>query len=238
MTTPVFVIHGIARVPTLPGPAPTSVAMSSPPETPDSFTLQPRSKSLFSESPLLSFSGKTGPGGGDLSLSELSITSDATPQRFPSSSRQEPPRFSLFGPSQSPRGVSTYDVDDEEEDERPDADLSYIAQSENGEGSQSQPTTPRAEDQRYREGDSIANESRAGPSADAEQSPSIPLRDRRAQDPQQREEELRSTLHQMQSINSVLLEYMETLQAVEINNQVFDRLPYDVKTYTRMLTLM
>ncbi|KAG8864564.1 hypothetical protein FRB96_005067 [Tulasnella sp. 330] len=196
--------------------------MSSPPETPDSFTLQPRSKSLFSESPLLSFSRKTGPGGEDLSLSELSITSDATPQRFPSSSRQEPPRFSLFGPSQSPRGISTYDDDGDEEDGQADADLSYVAQSENGayeEGSQSQPTTPRAKDQRYRDDDSIVDESQADPTGDVEQSPTVHLRDRRALDPQQREEELRSTLYQMQSINSVLLEYMETLQAVEVNNQ-------------------
>ncbi|KAG8999985.1 hypothetical protein FRB94_008817 [Tulasnella sp. JGI-2019a] len=202
------------------------VAMSSsPPETPDSFTLQPRSKSLFSESPLLSLSGKTGHRGEDLSLSELSVVSDATPQRFTSSSRPEPPRFSLFGPSQSPRTLSTEDVEDDEgDDEHAEADVSYVTPSENEayeeEGNQSQPTTPRASEQRYHEGDSIADESRADASADVEESPSIPLRTRQAPDPRQREEELRTTLYQMQSINSVLLEYMETLQAVEVNNQI------------------
>ncbi|KAG8967725.1 hypothetical protein FRC03_009418 [Tulasnella sp. 419] len=52
--------------------------------------------SLFSESPLISMKHGTGPGGDDLSLSELSIP-DTPPVPVPYTSRTPPQRFSLFG---------------------------------------------------------------------------------------------------------------------------------------------
>lgn len=198
--------------------------MSTPPETPDSFTLQPKSKSLFAESPLLSFNPRsTGPGGDDMSLSELSLGSDATPHRFLPPSRvaepAQPPRFSLFGPSQSPQAVRTQDEVDEDDD----ADQSYIVEQSDV-GHESAPATPRAEDRRHTQEEDSMNGEAAADASGVEATLNAGAPKRAAPDPRQREEELRSTLFQLQSLNTVLREYMETLHDTEANNRVGERI--------------
>ncbi|KAG9051393.1 hypothetical protein FS837_008490 [Tulasnella sp. UAMH 9824] len=188
--------------------------MSSPPSSQqDSFSLyaKPTSKSLFSESPLLSLGSKTGPGGDDLSLSELSV--NETPQKPTSFSNQEPPRFSLFGVADSPQkgGDDSYYAEDDEQVSRRDGDENDVVEGESRISrrsavedqsilddldSQSPPTTPKAS-----KGDG-ETEQAARPT-------------RRT-----REEELQTTLYQMRSINSVLLEYLDALSETERNNRI------------------
>ncbi|KIO17456.1 hypothetical protein M407DRAFT_32882 [Tulasnella calospora MUT 4182] len=188
--------------------------MSSPPQpSQDSFSLyaKPSSKSLLSESPLLSLGSKTGPGGDDLSLSELSV--NETPQKPSSSSNQELPRFSLFGAVDSPQkgADDSYYAEDDEQVSRREDDEHDVAEGESrisGRSvvedrsmlddldSQTPPRTPKAS-----KGDG-ETENAARPT-------------RRT-----REEELQTTLYQMRSINSVLLEYLDALNETERNNRI------------------
>ncbi|KAG8935445.1 hypothetical protein FRC01_000052 [Tulasnella sp. 417] len=188
--------------------------MSSPPQPQqDSFSLyaKPTSKSLFSESPIHSLGSNTGPRGDDLSLSELSV--NETPQKPTYSSNQEPPRFSLFGVADSPQkgADDSYYAEEDEQVSRREGDEHDIAEGESRISGRS-----FVEDQSMLEDlDSQTPPGTPKPSkGDGETEPTArPTR-------RTREEELQTTLYQMRSINSVLLEYLDALNETERNNRI------------------
>ncbi|KAG8901225.1 hypothetical protein FRB99_005466 [Tulasnella sp. 403] len=176
--------------------------MSSPPETPDSFSLYPKgkAKSLFAESPLLSLRNKTGPGGDDLTLSELSAND--TPPKLPSA-RAEQQRFSLFGAA-SPGPA-------EEEEEQ------TVQLNPDASGSHPNPDTSRQHDESdvsggYEEDADAVTPQKTRPPVDEDEEHASPRRTK--------EDDLRTTLYQMQKINGVLMDYLDALKATEENNRV------------------
>lgn len=189
--------------------------MSSPPPEPqqDSFSLyaKPASKSLFSESPLLSFGAKTGPGGDDLSLSELSVND--TPQKPSASSNQEPPRFSLFGVVDSPQkgADDSYYAEEDGQVSRREGDEHDVVEGDS-----------RISGRSFVEDQSMMDD------LDSQTPPATPKASRGGEGLEQsarptrrtREEELQTTLYQMRSINSVLLEYLDALNETERNNRI------------------
>lgn len=179
--------------------------MASPPATPESFSLYPKSKSLFAESPLLSLAG-TGPGGDDLSLSELSVSDTPVKPVASTSAHREPPRFSLFGALDSPeKPREEEDVEVEHHQDSEVANESVVTESD----------APHVNGIHVEEGETIEEVEDSILATPKRSTTPQPANDSRSRD-----EVLRATLYQMRKINGVLLEYLEALHATEESNRV------------------
>jgi len=180
--------------------------MSSPPDSPLVFTHQPTSKSLFSESPLSSFASRsnTGHGGGDFSLSELSITDTPPPKTIRTTREPAASRFSLFGPTRFDSPKSGED-DDEGEGEGNES----IGAVEEEKSAQSHALLA-GEEESVEE-----KEGEGGPVTPKKEGMKVSQIESRS-----REEELQTTLFHMRKLNTVFMDQISALRAAEQHNRV------------------